>query len=426
MAYNLSFKLTISFILFTFSSSKALSFVSKNPVEQLEEIEIIVGSTASIKSSEGSELYINRKGIIAAQYLNHGNWRIIGLKVGTTLIQSEDKSWLIHIVNKPRHIGNRTTIPKWICKKGLKCLTDELIISGSSADPFLFIKAKNWCTNQEKCLFVGTLTESAIRSLRHFYKLKLGLNYEIFIHPNGISEFFLPCNPKTNEPHKSVIRKIKQIAGLNIQQGHQLFTCKKFIPQVFKLQSKVVLVNKIAAEVIDFNTNSQVKIGTLPPSKFKGITKSIQLLINQNKGIIIGEPSLSLLEGQEGTIKSGGEFPVFIKTGVNNYSQSWKSFGLSLGATLRTDNQKILGNIEFSLSTKGTKADNSLVSSSLRTAVELQTGKETMIGSVEIKTQQSSKKENSLLGKTPLIGPFFQTREEEDTYSKLLLFVQIN
>lgn len=423
MDYTLKHK--IANILLFCICFECFAFENKHISKPLKHLELNIGETNRIKISENSEVYINNKGIIAANYLNDGNWQIIGLKVGTSLIQTEQQSWLVH-VNKKSTKTYADAIPKWICKNGLKCDETEQIISGFCSDPFLFIKAKTWCMNKKDCLFAGLLNKEAILDLQVFYSDKLKTNYEFDVHPNGIIEFKIPCEDHTAVPKKETIQKISKQAKLTHQEDYLQISCKKPKLKNFKLKGKVVLLNKMETDITHFDTNSYLQLKEFPFTKADKLAKTIELLISEKKAQIIGQPSLSLIEGRTAKLKSGGEFQVPIKTTAGTHGHSWKSFGLSMSTTLSTLKQSLKAKIDFSLSTIDSKVSKQLVTSSISTELTLQKGQEVVVGSVEIKSHQTTKNENSILGNIPLISPFFQNTEAEDSYSKMILLIQID
>ncbi|NRA45300.1 MAG: hypothetical protein HRU09_10130 [Oligoflexales bacterium] len=424
MAYHLKI-ISITGIVFMLCSTVIFAFQNKSPTN-LEHIEIAVGQTTTIKTLPSSELYISRKVILTAQYLDHGDWRLIGLKVGTSLIQSENKSWLVHVIKRPQTPLFTKQIPSWICNKGLECSEGDFIISGSALDPFLFLKAKSWCLQQKLCFFSASLDQAAIARLHKFYQQNLGKDFEVFISSGGVSEFIIPCEPGSKTPNKTDINKLKVMLKIGYQDIQYLVSCRRRNINNYKLSSRVVLVSKSAVDLKDFDTNHYLSISKKSMEKTGSLSKVIQMLLSQKKATVIGEPQLFLQEGQKAQIQSGGEFPVLAKTVNDTLGQAWKKYGLSLMATLTLQDHKAILDINFSLSTRGSASSNNLATSLIKTEVALEPGMEVLIGSVEIKTQQTSSQENSLMGGIPLIGPLFKAKTEEDSYSKLLLFVQIN
>ena len=423
MDYNL--KRYVCVLLLSLLFYPSLEAFERKSSHELKHLTLEVGETHVISSLDTSELYINRKGIVTAHYLEHGKWRLIALKVGTSLIQSEEKSWLINIVKKHRGANTKNRIPEWICTQGLNCHQDEFFISGSAADPFVFMKSKSWCSQQKNCFFAGILSDTAIARLKKYCKISLKIDIEFKIHPSGVIEFFLPCPSGTNSPDKTVRQKINLIANANAFQNFYLFSCKPPSPSHYILSSKVVLINQSNSDILNLDTNDQLSINRNVINNIDSISKKVQLLISQKKAIVIGEPQLSLSDRQKGSISSGGEFPVFIKTGDSIYNQSWKAYGLSLTAKLTSQKKKIITNISFSLSTRGTQSSNNLSSSSINTEIFVEPEKESLVGCVTMKSSQISKQEHSILGNTPLLGPFFQNKQEEDTLSRILLFVTV-
>ncbi len=158
------------------------------------------------------------------------------------------------------------------------------------------------------------------------------------------------------------------------------------------------------------------------------ITSSINFLASSGDAVLLAEPVLSCANGGEASFLAGGEVP-FPTTGENGQTViDFKEYGIRLNVNPRVD---ALGNVQTAIETEISALDQAsavgespgLLTRRASTTVNVPAG-QTIVISGLLNSQQSSEADMIPgLGRLPIIGNFFRSRNGRDEVTELVIFV---
>lgn len=149
----------------------------------------------------------------------------------------------------------------------------------------------------------------------------------------------------------------------------------------------------------------------------------------------LAEPTLLALDGEEASFLAGGEFPFPTVQGANQsnaVSIEWREFGVRLNFTPTVTN---FGNIRLDIAPEVSALDfagglsisgfemPTILSRRAETQVELREGQSLAIAGLMDRSIQESIRKLPLLGDIPILGALFQTRDERQQITELLVIV---
>ena len=151
------------FIFFLFITSSSYAAEPK-------KISLQVGEYQEIKSIEGLDFKVSRRGLVQLVFLAPGKWRIIALKAGFVVLNQED--YLSHetlqyfvTVHKEKIEDRKDILGNFCSKYQTLCSRDHRVLIGELDDFSIFKKIKSFCVNKRnKCRAYLTLSKNAIES----------------------------------------------------------------------------------------------------------------------------------------------------------------------------------------------------------------------------------------------------------------------
>ena len=173
-------------------------------------------------------------------------------------------------------------------------------------------------------------------------------------------------------------------------------------------------------------------INIKPFSSYLGIssaiTSRINLLASDGDAVILSEPVLSCINGGTAKFLSGGEFPIPV-VGNNGQTQVvFKQFGVQLEISPRVNESM---EIHAAIKTEVSERDDDskvlgvpgLTTTKTETIMNVHSG-QTIVISGLLKVVNSKKTDRvPALGRVPLLGSLFRSKEKKDELTELVIFV---
>ncbi|MEZ4742261.1 MAG: hypothetical protein R3B45_07425 [Bdellovibrionota bacterium] len=427
------FKITIRTCIFCIFITSLIAMQTKgfSSPPSIQRINLAIGETKVIHTPPGEGISVSKKGIALIQNISSGKWKLIGHRKGFVVIETSTGLGISYFVNvyTPNHKRN-TFIEKNQKISALcdlyKCIFQNGSLSGSIDNYKYYFTLRKICEEESQCQFKATLSNQAIKKFRSELETHLGLYHKIHINEEGYTLIEIICSPKDQQEQ---IKNVNTIAKFIAPQGTITPVCKhKDFINNYTLTAKAIILTSSKGNELGFSNDKSI----LPINKHIFASDGFltaHALAQSKYAIIIGEPSIVLLENEESTTKSGGEFltsGLTTKEGQSHYD--WKQYGIHLKAKVQNLNDSnILLIYKFSLSAPSHKATNhTLQLSEISGTVKLIEKKSTIVGGVSLFSDNQLTSFTPVFSSIPIIGPFFKLFTKENSLSKLYLLFNIS
>ena len=386
--------------------------------QKLEMLTLEVGQTIFIESAIESDLHISNKGIIYAFNLNPTRWNIVALKKGSVIVKTESNHWLINVLPKSKkiNVNNFANFPKWICDiKTIQCEHNYGTIKGSFESIAAFTRTKTWCKENNPCLFLATLSRQSKQELYSLIESRLPKNFTFDISDYG--DIFLLNNCQHNKVNLDEQKNIKSIEKL-LPELHRAITitnsCKD-VSNNYILKATTILIHDTDIQSTGLNSTKGLKLSQTFNLMQNFMNQELQLLLNNNKATIIGQPTIKMVENEMITLNNGGEIAIeSTSDSTKGLSHTWKQYGFKLEACINSMTQdQVLAHLSVSLSQPSQKAKQVMQSNYINTKTVISLGSDTTVGSIKLTSDQKNHSRNSILNDIPLISPIFTSKTEE-------------
>ena len=159
----------------------------------------------------------------------------------------------------------------------------------------------------------------------------------------------------------------------------------------------------------------------------------LNALIQENKARVLSQPSLLMLDGNQGNMLVGGEFPIPIAQGQGAFTVAFKPFGVRLNVlpTIVADNTiqmtvtPEVSNLDFS--TAVTFQGGSIPGVTVRratTTLQLQDGQTLVIGGLYSTDYSKNVSRIPYLSNIPVLGEFFKNTTKQKIERELMVLIE--
>ena len=374
------------------------SYLIGAPSAVSKRVIVTVGEDKVIELN-GGNLKISRKGIIYAEKINSGRWRLSGLKKGLVLVlvQGDQNEKLDHffveVVNRPE--GFRDL--KWtlfLCRyPGVKCIEKTHTISGVVESWDWFVKARSFCRKKQFCIWNVRISE--LEKKRQENRLRKVIAQisdlvidEVTIHDTGDAFLLLKCQ----KWDKRIDEKIKAILGVNINRNIT-GRCNERQSKVFNVKSQLVFRRS--------SNVSRLGVDWLPGAIPDWNALRAELVTG--KAAIVASPTIKVLSGDDNTIRHGVEV---LYEDSEEPKTRWRSVGMTLKVKVDPVGERVRLVYEMSMS-QPQGGYSQLQSNGLSGTVDLPIGKPAIVGTFQMNVRTQNIRNFPILQSLPIVGPLF-------------------
>ncbi len=234
---------------------------------------------------------------------------------------------------------------------------------------------------------------------------------------------FVPAEPKElKERMTSVLAPF----GIRVEASQALV---ELAPMV-RVKIIVAEFKRNHASLIGLSWPAAVNGQLLPKPEFPAdgsLPFSLSALESRGLGKVLASPTLLCRSGKEAEFLAGGEFPIKV-AGFKNHEVVWKKYGVLLRIKPQAD---LAGRMSIALTTEVSMIDASqsvdglpgLLTNRIETHFDLSSTRTIALSGLIKKEWGESISGLPGLGRLPILGPLFSSRDFKDQESELVIFV---
>lgn len=237
-------------------------------------------------------------------------------------------------------------------------------------------------------------------------------------------EVHLPAGAK-KVIYVEVLPKPSQHLGNADPDSRAPVSVDEAIPRQFDVKAQIELLEEQAFDVSGASGKANAAFDLVKGSAKANVLGAFEMREKQFKRRVIGEPHFSVHEDEDAIVKSGGESLQDRTDEEGRHRDVWHEYGLSLSVKLHElSNKTVTGNILFVLkSPSGNQQGFSL--NHIQTKALLTYGRKTLIGSVDLASNDEGDDRDSLMSQIPIIGPLFKQQTHSTAHAIVQLWVEV-
>lgn len=186
-----------------------------------------------------------------------------------------------------------------------------------------------------------------------------------------------------------------------------------------------------AQEALAFPTNGL--LGGGPIHRFQPWAAQLNALITQSKARVLSQPSLLVLDGNEGDILVGGQIPIpTSQANSNSITITYEPYGIKLkvtpvivgDSTIQLTVTPEVSDLDFgnAVSVNGTTIP-ALTIRRVTSTLQMQSGQTLVIGGLYSTNYGTTVKEIPILSRIPILGEFFKDTSKNKRETELLILI---
>lgn len=389
-----------------------------------------------------ADLQVSRRGIVDLQYSEQEQvWQVTAIRGGFVVLyekkkgEGEERRYFIKVntSEETKEDGRGLPdLPLWICKnKGILCDEDTGQISGRSSSFEWFLKARDFCKQEDSCFFKVSLTDEGRFRWKVKLKAALGSKFEIVINNFDTAQATTYCGDFSIDEKKSWV---DHATGGAVSAGNLFISCLEKTQIIkYRVKARVFLIEDNAAKEIGL---SSVVAGAARLGGDISLDAHAKLenYIKEHKATVIGEPVFRVNAGKEARISSGGEFQtiniihngaVDSRSSEKDVSLGWKQHGLDFTIEPRPSGYHQV-HIKFKMLLKNRNAEESdrpsLQTNTFASEFDVKLNDPVILGGVDFSIKGENSSGPFLLDRVPILGPLFRVRSNAEEHSKLYLW----
>ncbi len=401
-----------------------------------------VGETQEVQFPIGTDLTVSRRGVVELFHVEGSTWQITGLHSGFVVIDGRDPTTgegrpprLFVDVSTPsdkeaadRAVALPPTWPDWLChSKAIRCDTDAAIITGTLDDHLRYLRAHAVCRATRNCQFAVELTAAAKSRWMDQLRRQVDGRFLVSVTAAGLPVLSTACKTTRRE---QIEGEIDALTDGELAAGLLTWRCLEDTRgPAYRLAAKIFLVESSAADELGFEDRSQVEARGPPIATDLRLLSRLKALALERRAEILGQPNFRLTAGQEAELVNGGEFQVLehsVRDGSDRELATWKQHGLAFKLTvvpLAAGRARLTYNL--TLKSRVADAETALTVNSLKSEVELALGAPLLVGILDLEASADHQQSTPPFSHLPLIGPLFSTKGQQNSKSKLCLWLYL-
>jgi Flp pilus assembly secretin CpaC len=285
----------------------------------------------------------------------------------------------------------------------------------------------------------GTARTTWTEALRAELGDQLAATVEVTVTPSGRVVLTTPCSSdgvSDEGPAAEAARRLGLATEDGAGDGGPVVVACRGRRERYRLSVRIQAVSESTAKTLGFDGGAALSGAWARSRSFavgargEGAASSLdarlwtelQNLSQSHDADILGTPVLRLTAGAPGELSTGGEFPVAVLAGgasgssasADVYQREWKSYGLTLkatagpGAVTAHAGPLVRLALDVTLKTRAGARSGTLSVTTLKSTVEAAPSAPTMIGIVELASDEREETERQGLASVPIIGPLFR------------------
>ncbi len=236
---------------------------------------------------------------------------------------------------------------------------------------------------------------------------------EAFIKGGSKKTFYIEVLPKSTEDKNQ----------LNLNLSKNIMTTSDKI--LYNISASIELIEQSSSNSIGGKSKNSVEFNLMKPSIEAQVLSSLEARQSDVSKKVLASPTFTLVEGSEATMKSGGESIHNLEDAEGKSSSVWHEYGMNL--TLRVnalDNGFAYGDILFSLKAPSSEHANYSLNQ-IQTSSKLKLNNKTLIGTVDLASEDDRKTSDVFWSAIPIIGPLFKHNIKSTAKASVQLWLKI-
>ncbi len=405
------------------------------------ELSLTIGGSKTIEAPADADLRVSRRGVVDLRALGQGRWEVTALRSGFVLIDAASGEavevtarWRVRVL--PPDAGPKGLVrskgapflPSWLCdEEGVTCDAESRALRGVTDSHAVFLGAVRACEEAGDCFFAMALSELGRETwreelARHFPDLDFTVTTAGFVRGEA------PCTTPPRLPEALMPKE------------RLIFRCLPPDPApAYELAIKVVVVEDGAAEALGLRSGAELALLAGRDVGFGGglaataggassglaahaaISAQLEVLAEERRVDVIGEPLVRLPAGEETEIAVGGETAYAAPTRSHaprtgpaaepDDAVAWKRHGLALKLTpkpLADGRVQLAFDASLRLRDGGAGAAPSLSLSSVRSAIDLEADRPRVAAALDLSSATARERETAGFARIPIVGPLFR------------------
>lgn len=222
----------------------------------------------------------------------------------------------------------------------------------------------------------------------------------------------------------------KPLPGKSVKAGESGVTSKEIQeeinPKRFQVKAQIELIEEQNSDVLGGTNSAMFGVDLLSGQSTQKLAGSFEARDRQFKRRVIGEPHFSVNEDDDAIVKSGGEALQDRVDEEGRHRDVWHEYGMSLSVKLHEHPDKLVsGDILFVLKSPGNDQQR-LSLNHIQTRTSLAYGVKTLIGSVDLASDDHGEDRDSLMAQIPIIGPLFKRRTNSSAKALVQLWLEVH
>lgn len=410
------------------------------------------GESQDISFPAGTDLSVSRRGVVDVFAVDASTWQLTALHAGTVVIDGRDA--LTGEVRSPRLIVNvlpakiieagdlgrdqsgedkPPALPIWICQvPGLRCESNLGMVRGTIEDIATFSLLRSACARVKGCVFAVRLTPAVLEQWRERLRRELGEGYNVSAAASGWPILEAYCGQNGRAQRQA---DIDGLTGRALSEGGAVFRCAEeaYAHANYRLVVRLYLLEDSAARELGFDGELRLNLVWPGRGSEADLLQKLRALTIARRAEVIAQPTVRMIANQEVSLGIGGEFQVIehvLREGHDDSvpeRASWKQTGLQLGLTaqpLGRDTVRMIYDMTYR--SRPTSGSANLSVNTLKGALDLELGKMSMAGLLDLSEQDEGGKRYPWLTDIPIIGPLlFSWQARDHLHSRLLLWLDL-
>lgn len=205
----------------------------------------------------------------------------------------------------------------------------------------------------------------------------------------------------------------------------QSAVAEEITPKQFQVKAQIELIEEQISDVTGGSSNAMFSLDLLSGAPNPNLSGAFEARDRQFNKRVIGEPQFSVHEDDDAIVKSGGEALQDRVDEDGRHRDVIYEYGMSLSVKLHEQPNKQVGSdVLFVLKSPG--GDQQKFSlNHIQTKTSLPYGIKTLIGSVDLASDDHGEDRDSYMAQIPIIGPLFKRKTNSSAKAVVQLWLEV-
>lgn len=385
-----------------------------------EKVVVEAGKSVVIGIPSGSTIDVNPKKLVEVESAGKGQLRLIGLKSGVAMLkatsENAEKTFLVEVLSRDSQGDwlQRSEWQSYFCgRDGVRCETEDKIISGETSDVAWFFEARKICKAKMPCTWSVALNDSARFKAENNLKT---LFPEVGFHLDGRGQIRVEsqCEERDRKRLEQILAAVKDTYDVLPQ-----VQCLLRTPDLWLLDVLVAAERDGSGDIS--NPLRWEKIAIPSDQPFRAFVAELS---EKHSMRIVANPELSLSLGGTAILKDGQEIQTLA---IQRDAEEilWKQAGFRLELKL-LEFREGLARIQIHLNLSQPQSSlKTIDASEFASEVWIPQGKLLRIGRLQASLSGNEETRIPLLSAIPLLGELFTWRNDTKAKSQVDVLLRI-